>query len=185
MDFETMNACCVFLWLFTCLHHTLGLGPCDQVTNVCINGACQNQSCTCNPGFILDPINPLLCNPIPQCNLMPGSPDQQCSNGICLPQPQNGQFSCSCYPGYTPNVANPNICDDVDECLTANTGCTPGLCFNTPGDYVCSGCVTGYILLYGKCEVPMSVPALPKLIYKNPINGGSFMMAYLIDDIFL
>ncbi|KAH9524656.1 hypothetical protein Btru_027454 [Bulinus truncatus] len=174
-----------------CLDDANGRGTCDQITLLCTNGVCQLQAdqlsrCTCLPGFILDPVNPLLCNAIPPCNLIPGPPELQCTNGMCLPQSQTGLYSCFCYPGYQLSSANPNICEDMNECLMSNTGCAPGTCYNEMGGYSCTGCIPGMTLVAGRCEAPQTVAAMmPRQPYRSGPGSSNMLMAYLMDDMFL
>ncbi|CAG5121426.1 unnamed protein product, partial [Candidula unifasciata] len=126
--------------------------PCGRY-NVCLNGMCDPQSsqCVCDAGFITDPINPLQCLPVPPCNLLQGSPHEQCLNGACV-QNFPGLYACACYNGYQQSFTNPNICDNIDECRLPGLGCAPGSCTDLIGDYSCTACVIGYTLdQRGKC----------------------------------
>ncbi|RUS78191.1 hypothetical protein EGW08_014050 [Elysia chlorotica] len=131
---------------------------CDQASNQCVNGFCELQAanqqlgCTCFNGFIKDPASPLVCHPIPPCNLMPGAPDQQCLNGWCQ-MLYNGNFGCQCKQGFQLSVTNPNICENIDECTQGTSNCPSSACIDMPGDYMCSACYPGYTLsAAGKCQ---------------------------------
>ncbi|CAL1530754.1 unnamed protein product [Lymnaea stagnalis] len=159
-------------------------GTCDPLAKQCINGMCQVQStrqfgCTCNQHYMRDPSNPLVCHPIPPCNLIQGA--QQCVNGQCQMLP-SGQYGCLCNPGFQVSSTDPNYCEDMNECLMPITGCAPNACTDLVGDYVCTSCAPGFALnQFSKCEVQnQNVPN-----QAGGFGGGNpFMWAMMMGDFF-
>uniref|UniRef100_A0A2C9LNB0 EGF-like domain-containing protein n=1 Tax=Biomphalaria glabrata TaxID=6526 RepID=A0A2C9LNB0_BIOGL len=101
---------------------------------------CENNvgsyTCTCLPGYRLDPKNSSLCKDVDECAEKTHSCQQVCEN-------TEGGFNCSCLPGNV-LAEDRKTCqrDDKNAALCSAKGCNQ-VCMVVDGVASC-GCNTGY-----------------------------------------
>ncbi|XP_036315902.1 adhesion G protein-coupled receptor E5 isoform X1 [Pipistrellus kuhlii] len=105
--------------------------------SICVNTH-GSYTCTCLPGFELNPEDPKLCRDVNECTSgqKPCHKTTHCVNKV-------GSYRCHCRPGWKPVPGSPNgpnntVCEDVDECTSGQNACHPtAQCHNTVGSYEC------------------------------------------------
>ncbi|CAK6445403.1 unnamed protein product [Pipistrellus nathusii] len=119
------------------------MDECQLNTKICKSrSTCVNTpgsyTCTCLPGFELNPEDSELCRDVNECTSgqKPCHKTAHCINKVA-------SYQCRCRRGWKPVPGSPNgpnntVCEDVDECTSGQNACHPSTqCLNTQGSYEC------------------------------------------------